>query len=211
MDVRLTAFALGCALFMGSAAAQECVGRLSTVSLGEELLACLREMAQEREALKGVRSSTSLPPPSAIPAGAVLAFAGPCPTDGWSPFSEGIGKFILGAGSAGVLQPKVNGVAVAAGVALAERFLFDEGGEEQHALLPAEVPHFQPAFVPGFEMTITDVVPCLDGGCNQHGALTNGFRSGQHANVPQALNSIGEDRPHNNMPPFIALTYCRKQ
>ena len=36
-------------------------------------------------------------------------------------------------------------------------------------------------------------------------------RDGGHGELPKVLSQAGESRAHNNMPPYIALYYCKKE
>lgn len=119
-----------------------------------------------------------------LPTGSVLAFKrSNCPT-GWSDFDEGAGRVILGVGK---------------GQGLTERKLLDRGGGEKHILTIQEMP-------------------------KHHHVLNNhrndrrddrGF-GGSENNIHQAagfqvgVSSAGENQPHNNMQPFIALRLCQK-
>ena len=66
-----------------------------------------------------------------VPRNSVVAFMGDCPSQGWEQFSEGIGKFIVGAGPNGRLDPKSFGASTGVSVQLTSYKLADQGGEEQ--------------------------------------------------------------------------------
>ena len=120
-----------------------------------------------------------------IPKGTVAAFtSNECPT-GWSPFEEAAGRVILGAG---------------AGKGLTPRYLMQKGGEEKHKLTIAEMPKHKHTWT----------------GVRADKMDDRGF-GGSERNVHRASGTVndisqeqGGDQPHENMPPFIALRFCRK-
>lgn len=152
----------------------------------------------------------------AVPRGAVLAFdradltQDDCP-EGWSPFKEGRGRAIVGAGdpsaASGSFGFDMNEAR------LANRSLRDHGGTETHTLLPNEIPrHQHPIVWPGsgryFEWG-------YDVGGNGHPArilVEDGppfeGRTGKLTAGPQEQDQ--PQIPHNNMPPYIALYLCKK-
>ncbi|MBU0909201.1 MAG: hypothetical protein KJ717_06500, partial [Proteobacteria bacterium] len=42
-------------------------------------------------------------------------------------------------------------------------------------------------------------------------ALQGGDKKGNYTDNPRPTAKSGEGKPHENMPPFLALTLCRKQ
>lgn len=130
---------------------------------------------------------------AAVPPGAVAAFdrTGGCP-EGWSPFLAGESRMILGASSG---QPSEFGKD-AAGRALALRQFRDRGGFEAVALSTAQMPSHR------------HVV--------QHrktGAVgsTHGLAAAANWGAQNTTSSAaGRGQPHENMPPFIALYFCKK-
>ena len=115
-----------------------------------------------------------------LPGDAVVAFEGKCP-EGWSPYSKAEGRFILGVGK-GPLKKAV--------------FREEPGGEE--------------------EVTLTvDGMPEHRHGLYFAGAYLKAGNTEQaiHGN-PESLNvttePAGRGQPHNNMPPYIALYFCKK-
>lgn len=147
-----------------------------------------------------------------VPPGAIVAFwseqndehAKACPTPGWSPATELNGRVIVGAGKqneswqrylSGSEKPD------AALVSFTERKPRVTGGEETHLLTEAGVPahdHSNGQYTillkrdGQYTVTLTD-----PGG-------TPNLESGE------PLRSFGGSKPHNNMPPFMALYYCKK-
>lgn len=71
----------------------------------------------------------------------------------------------------------------------------ERGGEAEHQLTIAEMPTHSHLF---------RRMEHVGGGCGDHGC--NGHVEWREDNT----RSAGEDLPHNNMPPYIALTYCKK-
>jgi microcystin-dependent protein len=141
----------------------------------------------------------------AMPKGAVLAFdLKECP-QGWVPFSDLAGRVIVGAGKGNTDQN---------GKELTNRELAKTGGEESHTLTREELPAVRPNIFFDNDkgpMIVTDVDPCLGDGCNQMGAITAGFRNGQHTKLPVSVEALGKGAPGNNMPPFRVLLFCERQ
>jgi hypothetical protein len=120
---------------------------------------------------------------SPIPRGTVAAFElAECPT-GWDDFTAGAGRTIIGVGS---------------GQGLTTRNLLDQDGEEKHMLTVPEMPSHQFSLPidnnPGSDWTVA---------VGGQGGFT-----GEHA---RPTNSLGENVPHENMQPWIALQFCQKK
>jgi hypothetical protein len=136
----------------------------------------------------------ALKPQPSIPPGAVLAFNGPCPGPDWHPFEPAIARFILGAGTPTTQWKRLRPGGGFDEVDLTPRKLMDMEGEENHVLSVRGMPsHSHPfsAVQPG-------------GGCAFSGCNANA--QAQQRNT----DAVGGDHPHNNLPPFVALTYCEK-
>lgn len=120
----------------------------------------------------------------AVPVGAVSAFnmAG-CP-DGWGPLVAAQGRFIVGAGA-------LDGDSYAPG---------DTGGSARHALTVDELPEHRHGvrmqFGYGSESTYYIV-----------GNNSGGRDVGYH---PAYSEPVGGNEPHENRPPYLALTYCQR-
>ena len=116
-----------------------------------------------------------------VPSGAVMAFGVPCnQIDEWSSFSDATGRMIIGAGQ---------------GTGLKFRPFGKSGGEEKHTLTIAEMPvhtHSRPKAI-GIGQGI--------GGTG--GAWRSGFED-------RTTGTAGRGSAHNNMPPYIALYFCKK-
>jgi hypothetical protein len=153
-----------------------------------------------------------------MPPSAIVAFDSSdldedhCPP-GWSPFLLARAHVLVGAGDPRKAPEKM--AFDEKGRPLEGYVLRQHGGEQAHQLTPGELPSYRPEIqkIPAqtrFELKETDVVPCDGSGCNQLGAITDRSRAGQHGIVNLAISSIGEDKPHNNMPPYVGVYYCRK-
>ena len=188
-------------------------------SSAAELLVCLVQMQgkiaalEAREPIPGpegepgpqgdavLTGPQGAPGSAAIPANAVVAFAvetpdgveldgprdDPCP-DGWKRYREADGRFILGVGERDLKERAAP---------------FAEGGAETHTLTVDEMPrhdHF-----PG-KGTIVDSLPDYTPGKTGRVAVT------RSTNGDNSLSwESGGSKPHNNMPPYIALYFCKKE
>ncbi len=130
-----------------------------------------------------------------IPKGAVMAFnLAACP-DGWTQFTPARGRTILGVGQSTPEDTKYK--------------LGTTGGAETHTLTIEEFPPHNHGLVGAGngsylkQWNATNAhyaVPCPN-------ARAGSFRTSR---LPNGW-SEGEAKPHNTMPPFIALLYCEKQ
>lgn len=180
------ALAMGCmalaALSAGHAGAG-CAATLARDASTAELVACLREQEAELAALGAA---------PAVPAGAVVAFDRPdgCPP-GWSNFRPGAGRFILGVGGRYQL-PYADGEP-----------RYQTGGAAAHRLLPSELPAHAHETEIG-----TDFGFALFGtGASRPNAIVTRRRGGRSLSL---TSETGGNAAHNNMPPFVALYYCKK-
>jgi microcystin-dependent protein len=120
-----------------------------------------------------------------VPSGVIAGFDGPdgCPA-GWAVFTDAAGRTLVGVGK---------------GRGLSERRYREEGGEEAHTLTLEEIPSHTHEVI---QMVHKDEIDGVDS------ATT---RSDEHHNESQRSGASGGGQAHNNMPPFLALTYCKKQ
>ncbi|MEX0827619.1 MAG: hypothetical protein WD005_01575 [Haliea sp.] len=140
-----------------------------------------------------------------IPADAVVAFDQECQEDlGWVPFDQGAGKFILGAGSGRLVYQgqyhRPDNVPNVVDLKTVERG--DQGGEEQHTLTEDEMPkhdHEKDSRLEGYWASV------------KGDSATNGFPNGSYKVTARSQVMRGESKPHNNMPPYIALYFCKKE
>lgn len=117
-----------------------------------------------------------------LPSGAVVAFDSEC-SDGWQEYRLGAGKFLLGAGKG--------------------KKLHDVGGEENHTLTEEEMPNHNHKNGPGqYLVRVTGGDTVLSNTDNSPGEINI-----RHGNV---IREAGGGKPHNNMPPYIALHFCKK-
>lgn len=122
-----------------------------------------------------------------VPAGAVMAFdLDDCP-NGWSSFSKGKGRFIVGAG-------------VASG--LSARQVGDTGGAEKIALKPKHLPPHQHKAPFGAQPDHAHY------GQGEVKRVVLGAGDGDHQVT--RTSTVGEGKKMTNLPPFIALRYCKK-
>lgn len=140
---------------------------------------------------------------AAVPSGAVVAFDDTSLREdeclpGWTPFEPGHGRTIIGAGT---------------GEGLARREFRDKGGVEKHALIVEELaPHGHElkarfAFMNASGGTVLTVenfaVGRVEKGLGKKNQLSDSSSFTE-------TKPTGQGKPHENMPPFIALFYCRK-
>jgi hypothetical protein len=142
----------------------------------------------------GGMTRTELASFQTVPAGAVMAFDLPqgCPT-GWNRFEPATSRMLVGAvAGRGDATPNKD----MNGIQLTARQYRADGGEEFHTLLGSEMPKHTHAYV---DWGSSEAGSCAFSGCN-----------GKGGNVSKRTEDAGEGKPHNSMPPFIALHYCRK-
>lgn len=142
-----------------------------------------------------------------IPEGAVMAFdAERCPS-GWAAFQQAGGRFIIGSG---LHENKdVNGLPLKAfktGLS---------GGEAVHALTIDEMPKHTHQFSIEAGAKIPEKFPdfWLSGTGSTYNFEFNN-PSGPQANVGGLVLGIAEaggSQAHNNMPPYVALYFCKKE
>jgi hypothetical protein len=121
-----------------------------------------------------------------VPSKAVVAFhAASCP-DGWKEVKFAKGRFIIGVGES---------------PGLTNRTLLEKGGEEQHKLTIEEMPkhkHVKENIGLGKEDEY-----------GFQGSERNVYISSKK--MEPISEEQGKDKPHNNMPPYVALLYCEKE
>lgn len=123
-------------------------------------------------------------PESFIPSKAVMAFdQEQCPA-GWDEFAPAAGRTVIGTG---------------AGPGLSVRNLRQAGGTEKHQLTIAEMPRHNHA-PPGRSVY---------GGSGTKSAMGN--TPADHSSGYVQVEAQGDNQPHENMQPFVALKYCVKK
>lgn len=109
-----------------------------------------------------------------------------CPTPGWERYDDAQGRFILG------WSENTN---LPAQETRALRPYDDTGGNALVTLTIEQIPSHRHLYE---RQTDTG------GGCGLDGC-------GFHSEYPvKETTAAGGSQPHNNMPPYIALTYCKK-
>jgi len=168
-------------LFMASEnAIASCADRLTRSSDADFLIQCIVEMSNE---INKIRLKQNIAINELIPRGAVIPFEkNECPS-GWEKYTQATGRMIIGAGRSD---------------GLTARTYLEKGGEEKHKLDISEMPNH------------------LHGGTFR----SSGFSFEHHQNNSRLPGQIyrfdrnttptGGGAAHNNMPPYIALTYCIK-
>ncbi|MEW8385337.1 MAG: hypothetical protein AB2704_26050 [Candidatus Thiodiazotropha taylori] len=122
---------------------------------------------------------------SKIPVGSVLALnSNKCP-EGWSSYPKLSGRTIIGVGS---------------GTGLTPRQLGDSGGEEKVALVKEELPSHT-HLVEG--VAIYDAKPTPN--------TTRVFSPHPRPQFEESSIAAGDGIAHNNMQPYVALLYCKKE
>jgi hypothetical protein len=160
----------------------------------------------------GLQGERGLPGESAdVPRGAVMAFdrddldANKCPPR-WAPFLEARARVIVGAGDPARAPGKMAFDAMA--MPLRGFVLRQHGGEQIHKLTLDEMPrHDHPIQV------IEHSEYMRENSGKYHGTDTLGrdaSRIDPNWSVVRYTEVVGSGQPHNVMPPFLALFYCKK-
>jgi len=186
---------IGGALLLGLAmtepgSAADCPDPQSLLKDARALVGCISSLNADvtlmRKLLEEARSEVKeLRYFSNIPRDAVIAFDTPrgCPP-GWSRFEQADGRFVLGVNDE---KPRDDGPR-------ARSILYrTTGGEEMVTLTPEQMPvhkHRGPAAYVG--------------------AARTGRGDGAYGNASGDTTNAGGSRPHNNMPPYVALYFCKK-
>ncbi len=172
------------------------------------IIGCLKMLEQENNKLRGLLTGLQNKLGVAgigaeIPSGAVVAFlsseSNPCPGKDWKLFDAAKGRFIVGAGK---------------GDGLTLREIGKTGGEQNVALKENQMPKHNHAVSTGYGVNWHDG---LAGGYDETGidVLFNNpdpviKRNGGHGILTQVISYTGGGELHNNMPPYLALYYCKR-
>jgi microcystin-dependent protein len=143
---------------------------------------------------------------------------GECPSQGWEPFHEGDGKFIVGAGSDGRLDPKSNGASTGVSRSLASYFVSDQGGEESRVLSEEYIPRHTHSISAVFDTEIlngfggSEATYGLSPKFNKNAPTKPGWSQSIFEDFMSAFggDKDGKTLPLSNLPPYIALNWCRR-
>ena len=167
---------------------------------------------QGEQGTPGPQGEAGIPgPPGEFPAGAIMAFdiETGCP-EGWVPYTDGLGRFIIGATDPPGDPQADNGT----GTSIARFPLGAKGGALAHRITTQELPAHSHGGAGLEEYHIANTVgagmgsPSLTGRRKFMLILNDRFPQG--GDSPALMSDTGGGRPHSNMPPYIALNFCRK-
>ena len=130
-----------------------------------------------------------------IPPGAVVAFDSESCPRGWTPYTRGAGRFLIGAGR----HSEHNGF----GTEVPVKVPGATGGEDQAVLTIDQMPrhrHQNPT-EGGSGTGRTSALRATDNG--------NVSDDGRHAHARPTAHE-GGGQPHDIMPPWVALTFCSR-
>ncbi len=155
--------------------------------------------------------------------GEIMLFAGNFAPVGWLPCNGQLlaisqytalfsilGTFYGGNGTSNFALPNLQGrmaIGVGTGPGLTPRAQGEMAGEENHTLLTTEMPAHNPAAFGDANDGTSDSPSGMNpartpAGVPQYGAGTGATLAATH------IGATGGGLPHNNMPPYLALTYC---
>ena len=164
----------------------------------------IKSLFESREFSDTIREGSSN-----IPVGSVIIFdrVEGCPTNGWEPLSKAAGKVIIGVGS-GILS---NDETV-----LTARGYDNQGGKEKVAISLKQIPPHNHRISTSVDNSTQH--NGLSGKDNEtvgidltFSASTEGStKRGGHGPLSQVLEFVGDGESHENMPPFVALYFCKK-
>lgn len=194
------------------AAAQECPSKFPSSPSPRQVIACVGEMkreisqlrAQLKEAVASPSNQTSTSA-AKLPKGAVVAFdrVDGCPPD-WLPFEATAGRFIIGVDGDAYTLPY-----------LAGKPSYQTGGSATHTLTKDEMPTHQHTVTSSPHGT--NIHDGFGGSDADYGIRptydptvlpTPNWATTQHTSF---MANEGDGEAHNNMPPFIALYYCKHE
>ena len=181
--------------------ATECASQLGEDATARAIISCMGELQKELEQAQSDEGVSSV----SIPEGAIMAFDRPngCPR-GWSPFDDAGGRVIVGAGPGMIPGTQDRDRKIET------KKYREHGGEENHTLSDLEVAGHEHEVVDAADHVLT----LDDGTPNRNTILIRSqisYKNGNSA-APIVAQRIGEkSKPHNNMPPYIALYFCKHE
>jgi hypothetical protein len=182
--------------FLSVEAFANCPSPLPNQPSPTELRDCFNEIPELRKLVASLYRDV-------VPPNAVVAFDGPCPLPDWEPFEPATARVIIGAGQPTDPKHKVWYRYLPSGgvepLALTPRELHESGGEENHHLSLAEMPAHA-------HKTLRAENTSGNGNFPSKEAM------GQTGNVTAdgKTDEAGGSKPHNTMPPYYALNFCKK-
>ena len=229
-------FGTGSACFAQSGATDtsSCAAHLNTSenpTVGA-VLNCLAEMQRDIDDLTAQlnesESNEQADDIQGIPSGAVVAFTQPCSDDsGWTPYAQATGRFMIGAGQdTHRAFRQWDQQLPTGGNQKVDLPLYDVeaiGGEVHHTVSLEEMPAHNHGGVTGpnsgsaillgagggFDMIYGDWAKNLATIADGSGARRIAVRN-EDTNHNHSVSNNGSTEPHNNMPPYIALYFCKK-
>ena len=167
------------------------------VAVMKRLIAQVDKLRAEIKQLKdGIPSKTDVRL-TGMPEGAVVAFLQSCASiseHGWSEYSPAHGRFLVG-----VNTDRRNG--------LSDRPFQVYGGEERTELKIANIPKHAHPLPPNITTRPNDQTDKDKNRGGNSAAVVTGRQSTLETG---GRKDNGKTEPHNNMPPYIALYFCKK-
>ena len=129
---------------------------------------------------------------TSVPTGAVMAFdlATRCP-DGWGAFKDAGGRTVIGAGAGMIPGTEERDESIQT------KKYRQHGGEEEVTLTEPQMPKHKHTI----QFKGSDTAINAPAGTQRGATRTTG---------PTETRFAGKSQPHNNMPPYIALYFCKK-
>ena len=170
--------------------AADCARNFSPETPVIEMLFCVVKMNAELERLQAEVDTLKRASSDNLPRNTVIAVDDPrgCPT-GWAPFTQADGRFILG-----VTQGKSR---------LSTRFYAEDGGEETVTITEQQMPRHKHSYRDRSVASRGTAEMMTDG-------PLRGWQDLERETWPAGGTSSSDALPHNNMPPYIALYFCKK-
>lgn len=133
-----------------------------------------------------------------LPGDAVVMFDGKCP-EGWGLYDEVGGRFVVGAGAHSNTDET--------GQRLEKYKPWASGGEERVALTTEQMPNHRHNVlgIGNKDGNGSNIIP------ENIALVADGANRGVIGTIDWGFTeTTGNNQPHNNMPPYIALSFCKK-